>query len=314
VPPHVFSIDERRLRYGMFERQGEGIELVDYRSRELPPAFFHGGPLGGPLSKPEALRGEVDELLGHLDEERRAAVDRASLVIPDRWARLVFAETTDLPSSATARDEILRFKLRRLVPFRVEELRVRGLEVAPLRGQTEPRRILLGFAIELLLTQLERGFRAAGVHLGQISSSILSLAETLRAEDESSPPTLLVTVQAEGYSLLYLDRGEPLLFRYKPLEPGLDEGVAEGQVGRELRLTRSFLETHAPAEALGRVVLAADAAQQGAWLSYLDGCLECPVELLDVGALPMAAGITDEATADWPGAMTMLGASMREVA
>ena len=38
-------------------------------------------------------------------------------------------------------------------------------EVAPLPGQEEPRRLLLGFAVEQLLAQVEDAFNAAGVRL-----------------------------------------------------------------------------------------------------------------------------------------------------
>lgn len=314
VPPHVFSIDERRLRYGRFERREDGVEIADYRSRELPPAFFQSGPLGGPLSNPDALREQVDALLGDLDAEQRQATGRASLVIPDRWLRLVFAEFTELPSAEPSRDEILRFKLRRLVPFRVEELRVRGVEVAPLRGQSEPRRMLLGFAIEMLLAQLEGGFAAAGVAIGQISSASLSLAEALCGGGEGALPTLLVTVQPEEYTLLYLCEGEPLLSRYKALEPALDEEATEGLVGRELRLTRSFLEAHAPEPDLARVVLASAPSEQAAWLEYLERSLGSTPELFEESGLAsIGAHLGGQAAAERPGSTAMLGASMREV-
>lgn len=315
VPPYVFAVDEGSLRYGRFECGGDGTVMADYRAVELPPGFFHSGPLGGPLSKPEALGEKLAELLDHLDDEERKALGRASLVIPDRWLRLVFAEITELPSSTAARDEVLRFKLRRLVPFRVEELRVRALEVAPLRGQNEPRRVLLGFAIDLLLTQLERAFAAAGTELGQISNTSLSLAELLRKDGASSACSLLVCVQEEGYSLLFLADGEPLLYRYKALESGLEEEQARALVARELRLTKSFLEDQAPEARLDRVVLAAEPSQQGAWLGHLGLALDCVPALLDEDLLALASSPSVAATAaEWPGSAALLGASIREVA
>jgi len=91
------------------------------------------------------------------------------LVVPDAWLRVSFSEITDVPRQAEARDEVLRWKLRRLVPFRVDELRVNAAEVAPLPVQEEPRRLLLGFGVEQLLAQIEDAFAAHHVHIGRIA-------------------------------------------------------------------------------------------------------------------------------------------------
>ena len=52
--------------------------------------------------------------------------------------------------------------LKRLVPFRVDELRIGAQEVEPLPNQPaeEPERLLLGFAVDQLLTQVEDAFAA----------------------------------------------------------------------------------------------------------------------------------------------------------
>ncbi len=135
---------------------------------------------------------------------------------------------------------MLRWKLKRLVPFRVDELRVSAAEVAPLPGPGgAPPALLLGFAVEQLLVQVEDAFNAAGVRLGQISNVSLSL---LAATDP--PPgggfAALMVVEDEGYTLVFSRGGEPVLHRYKGFAGALPEASRGSFVGRDLRLTRKL--------------------------------------------------------------------------
>jgi len=78
APPHAFSIDARRLRYGQFVRDRHGFRLRNWRQAALPPDAFHSGLLGGPLRDPAAFTALVGNLLQGL------GIREASLVVPDR--------------------------------------------------------------------------------------------------------------------------------------------------------------------------------------------------------------------------------------
>ena len=162
APPHVFGLDARSLRYGQFVRDRQGFRLRGWREAALPPDAFHTGLLGGPLRDPAAFEALVGGLVRSI-RGTPGGLKEASLVLPDAWLRVTFSEITDVPRQAEARDEVLRWKLRRLVPFRVDELRVGAVEVEPLPVQEEPRRLLLGFGVEQLLAQIEDAFAAHGV-------------------------------------------------------------------------------------------------------------------------------------------------------
>src|SRR5262249_10051136 len=157
-PPHVFLLDEGQLRYAQLVRERHGLRLRGYLEMDLPRDSFLAGLLGGPLRDPASFGQRVAALVRAIP----GGVREASLVVPDIWLRIPFSESRERPRTGPARDEVLRWKLRRLVPFRVDELRIDATEVAPLPRQEEPRRLLMGFAIELLLAQLEDAFAAAG--------------------------------------------------------------------------------------------------------------------------------------------------------
>jgi hypothetical protein len=328
-PPHVFALDETRLRYGQLVADRQGLRLRAFRQLALPPDSFQNGLLGGPLRDPGAFR----ELVGAILEGLPGGVRDASLVIPDGWLRVTYAESGDLPRGGAALDEVLRWKLRRLVPFRVDELRIGATLVSPLPGQEEPRRLLMGFAIEQLLAQLEDAFAAQGVRLGQISNVSLSLLDALSAAPPKASAALataalstgvargrsaftaLAMVADDGYALIFARRGEPVLHRYKATSGAAADTAPGGSVVRDLRLTRNFLDEHFPGSALESVLLLAPPALEPVWLDRLQQGLGKRAAVVDAAVLPPLRsedGFTP--VPPWREVAPMIGAARRMIA
>jgi hypothetical protein len=307
VPPHVFLLDGERLRYAQFPRDRHGFRIRAWREAPLGRDPFQHGPLGGPLRDPAAFQ----TLVAGLVQQIPGGVRDASLVVPDTWLRVTFAESGDLPRAADARDEVLRWKLRRLVPFRVDDLRISAAEVEPLPGQAEPRRLLLGFAIEALLAQVEEAFAASGVRLGHVSNTSLSLLSAVPGLTDDRIAALVV-VGDEGYTLIFARGGEPVLHRYKGFSGTLPEEARAGFVGRDLRLTRNFLDEHYPGSELGPALLVAPPEQEPAWIDRLEEGLGAPAAPLDGRHLPPLRA-EDGTIPSWRDLAPMLGAARREV-
>jgi hypothetical protein len=323
-PPHVFALDAARLRYGQLATDRQGLRLRAFRQLALPPDSFLNGLLGGPLRDPGAFR----ELVGGILDSVPGGVREASLVIPDAWLRVTYAESGDLPRGGAALDEVLRWKLRRLVPFRVDELRVGAAEVSPLPGQEEPRRLLMGFAIEQLLAQIEDAFTAHGVRLGQISNVSLSLLDALGAADSRGPAAArpavsqrgrssflaLTLVEDDGYTLILARRGEPVLHRYKATPAGAADTAPGGSVVRDLRLTRNFLDEHFPGSSLETVLLLAPPPLQPLWLDRLQQGLGRRAAVVDGAVLPALRSEAPSALPPWRELAPMIGAARRMIA
>ncbi|HEY4572569.1 MAG TPA: hypothetical protein VIJ26_01350 [Thermoanaerobaculia bacterium] len=307
-PPHVFALDEERLRYGHFARDRHGFRLRAYRETELPRDPFQHGPLGGPLRDPIAFR----DLVAGMVKAIPGGVREASLVLPDTWLRVTFTESGDLPKETAALDEVLRWKLRRLVPFRVDELRVDATEVSPVPGQEEPRRLLLGFAVEQLLAQIEEAFAAAGVRIGKISNASLSLLSAVQPAANGAF-SALVLVGEEGYTLIFARGGEPVLHRYKGFTGNLPDAARAGFVGRDLKLTRNFLDEHFPGATLGSVLLLSPPELEPAWLDRLEEGLGRPAAPVDGRHLPPLRA-EESNVPPWRSLAPMLGAARQEVA
>jgi hypothetical protein len=308
VPPHVFALDDERLRYGQFVRDRHGFRLRSFRDAALPRDPFQHGPLGGPPRDPAAFR----ELVAGFVRSIPGGVRDASLVLPDSWLRVTFSESGDLPKAADALDEVLRWKLRRLVPFRVDDLRIGATEVSPIPGQEEPRRLLLGFAVEQLLAQVEDAFAAAGVRIGQVTNASLSLLAAVGPAPAGSF-SALVLVGSEGYTLIFARGAEPVLHRYKGFTGNLPEASRASFVGRDLRLTRNFLDEHFPGSALGPVLLLSPPELEPSWLDQLTDGLGAPAAPLDGRHLP-ALRAEEASVPAWRDLAPMLGAARQEVA
>ncbi len=310
APPHVVLLDERRLRYGQFLRDRQGFRFRSWREAALPRDAFQHGPLGGPLRDPAAFGQIAATLVQGLQ-----GVRDASLVVPDSWLRVTFTESGELPKAADARDEVLRWKLRRLVPFRVEELRLGAAEVSPLPNQEEPRRLLLGFAVDQLLSQVEDAFAAQGVRLGRITNTSLALIAAL--EQGAGAPgtfTALVVVEDAGYTLVFAHGGEPVLHRYKSFTGALPESARASFVARDLKLTRNFLDENFPGSGIGGLLLAAPPELEPLWIDRLAEGLGRPAVPLDGRHLPAVRAEDGSAVPPWRDLAPMLGAARQEVA
>jgi hypothetical protein len=307
-PPHVFLLEETRLRYAQVARERHALRLRVYREVELPRDAFASGLLGGPLRDAAGFAERLSMLVSAVP----GGVHEASLVVPDAWLRVTFAESGELPRATAALDEVLRWKLRRLVPFRVDELRIGATEVEPLPGQEEPRRLLMGFAIDQLLSQLEEAFAAVDVRIGQISNFSLSLLDAVTPVG-SGDFTALASVDEDGYTLVFARGGEPVLHRYKAFTGTLPEAARGGFVERDLKLTRNFLDEQYPGAALAKVLVSAPPGLETIWVERLRQGLGEEAAPLDEWHLPTLRG-EDGPLPPWRTLAPLIGAAMRDVA
>ena len=276
VPPHVFALDAHHLRYGRFRVQGGELELADYRANKVDKDLFAPGPVGGPMHDPEELR----MLLSALQESLPEPIVEASMVLPDAWLRLAFVEAEGLPRSTRARDEILRWKLQRMVPFRVEELRLDGVEAAEITDNGSTPRLLIAFALEALLRQLESAFEARGIHLGLVTNESLACLSAGRDALRDVELGAIVVVSESGYSLVFVLRGKPVMQRFKALPQLAGDEPSAQLINRDLRLTEVYLREQLTQVALGRVVLVAPPSIEDRWLEWLNETFGLPAHAL----------------------------------
>jgi hypothetical protein len=305
VPPHVFALDAKTLDFAAFGRGEGGLALLERHSEPLAEGSWTVAAPGLAPADADAFAERVAALL----ERTSASVHQASLVLPDEWLRAVFVEHGELPRQAAERDEVLRFKLRRLVPFRPEDLRLTLLPAVPLSGQQEPRRALVGFANEQSLARFEEAFARHGVELGQIVSAGLAMSAALLAR-RADGDLLLLAAGGGSFTLAGWSGGEPILYRQKAVPDEWDEATRREALVRELRLTRAFVEERLPEVRLPDPVLVVPAAEEELWREIASAGLGRDAAPLGSRALPLA-GLAPGA--DWRELAPLVGAASAEV-
>ncbi|MEM1183016.1 MAG: hypothetical protein AAGM22_32035 [Acidobacteriota bacterium] len=302
APPHVFALSGRELRYAAFFRGPQGFAFDAEQSVELPEGTFADGVLGGPLRESGQFKDAVQAMLDDI-----GPIEEAALVLPDTWLRLAFTELEELPKGARQRREVLKFKLERLVPFRVDDLRISATEVTPFPQQEEPMRLMIGFAIEGLVTQIEKIFADNGVRLGMVTNETLALMASLEHTVAPGELASLVSVFEDSYSVSFFLDGEPMIYRYKAFTDG---GVFGDAVVRDLRMTARFMLQHFPETPPSRAFVAVSPELEEQWTHWIQN---------ELGVVPEPLGFEhfdltrSRAGASWVRTAPMLGAVSMEV-
>ena len=288
MPPHVFAVDGLRLRYGCFEESEQGWSMSAYREVALSADAFVPGPLGSSLRDPERLRVPLTELLRSLD----STITDASLVLPDSWLRLAVVEAEKLPRGSGAREEILRWKLQQIIPFKVEDLRIREMELSQLQKRQGVKRVLIGFGLDQPMSQLEELFAEQGIRIGNLVNQSLSTLTAVAHNLRNVELGAVVLLTEDGYSLSFIYRGEPLLHRHRTLAGQSIADLPEGMVTRDLNLTKVFLEDLVGGVGLERILLVGPAETLGPWGKWLGEGFGVPPLPLETEYLALAGDLS----------------------
>jgi hypothetical protein len=219
-PPHAFALGADAFVYGRMGKDRQGLERVE--ALALDEGWSQLGPVGVLHVDRALLAGALDTMLKRLDKPP----SRASLVVPNAWVRSIVLDIDSLPRQRAEAEEVLRWRLKKLLPCRPEEVRIDWL---PTGGSG---RVLVLLALERPLAVVEETFAAAGVQIGRVEPSALALTTLLPPESEAA---LLATSEGRTLALVLVVAGRIALVRHKVLPP--DPGVAEAFAVRELART-----------------------------------------------------------------------------
>ncbi len=269
----------------------------------LPPGVVDFSMLTPNLSEPEAL----GNFLGKLFEEAGIQGNRLGLTVPDILARISVQELPENPRSRAEAKELLRFRLRKALPFEASEAR---LAFQPVPG-TNPS-FLTGILHEEVVSQYEKLFEELGFHVGVIETSSLSLLklwEGVVVESLTPEQDYLFLNLEETYFTLSLVRNRNQLVLMRTVghrSPRLDAEGLESQkppsyqmegLLRELLSTLIYYKERLGGDSLARVYYRSLRLDLGDLAELLEDQLEVPAESFD---LRRAVGIGSHLTVAEP--------------
>jgi type IV pilus assembly protein PilM len=138
---------------------------------------------------------------------------RVALSLPDYVARIAVNEIPEAPRSATELTEFLKFRMKKSLPFNVDEARV-AFERLPGPGSS----FLTGVMHDSVVSQYEDLLASLGLQVGLMLPASVSLLKLLQpvAESELAPggDYFFVNVEQDYFSVsLVRDRRVPILIR-----------------------------------------------------------------------------------------------------
>ncbi len=154
--------------------------------------------------QPELLARTIGEVLNGIGGKGSKGKDVIA-VLPDAACRVVLLDFDQLPAKVEEADGVVRFRLKKSLPFDVERARV-SYQSLP---SDEGVRVVAAVGVASVLDEYEQAFRAAGFTPGVVLPSTLALLGGV----EATQPTLIAKVDAHTTSVAILHNDKLMLFR-----------------------------------------------------------------------------------------------------
>lgn len=185
-----------------------GATVESIASRTLPSGSVAPSLTATNVQDRGALVAAVREALASVGVKGRDV----AVVLPDAATRISLLDFDVLPQSRDDADGVVRFRLKKSLPFDVEEAAV---SYEALRSNTGVK-VVAAVALRAVIAEYESVIREAGFLPGVI---VPSMAAALGAVN-ASQPTLVVKVDPTTVSIAVVHNDELMLFRTIELTPG----------------------------------------------------------------------------------------------
>jgi type IV pilus assembly protein PilM len=194
----------------------------------LPPGLITPGLKGRNIDEGTAVAAALRKSLDSLNPRDK----KVSLVVPDGSARVLLLDFDALPARHADALPIVRFRLRKLVPFEVEDAAVSWQAMPSSDGGL---RAVVAAMPGPIRAEYESAAREAGYEPGAMLPSSLAALGAVAGDD----PVLVVNRSAHSITTAIARGGELLLYRTLDLDTEGDSALAEHHAAVELQRTVS---------------------------------------------------------------------------
>jgi type IV pilus assembly protein PilM len=239
-PPVAVEINHREMVLVRLKRSRGKSFLEAHQARALPEAVVGTSIVRPNLGSPETVVKKVQDLFA----ASGTRPGKVSLVLPDNLAKVSLMTLPERPGSRKQLSELIRFRLRRAVPFRLDDAVV---SYQLLQGDGKEITVLVALMLRSVIEQYERVFVAAGARPGLVDLCTTNLFNLCRRSlvevSGGSKDVALLNCSATYFSLLIV-RGERLVFyRCKSYSVGNGDGQApNGVLAREVNSSLSYYQ------------------------------------------------------------------------
>jgi type IV pilus assembly protein PilM len=263
-PPVALEMDRHeivlvRVKRGQVKRKkdeqrpgpAKKFTLEAHQVRPMPEQPGGGTMLRPNLTSPEEVRQRIQDLF----EKTGTRPGRVSLVLPDNLAKISLMSLPERPASRRQLEEIVRFKVRRSVPFRLDEA---ALSYQELPGEGSGVQVLVALLQQGVIEQYERVIESLGSRVGLIDLCTPNLFNLYREQIDTASragsDVALLNCTGAYFSLVIVRRGQVIFFRCKSYGiAGNEPRVPNGTMARELAGSLSYYQEKLQGQGVGTV-------------------------------------------------------------
>ncbi len=198
-PKLACEIAADRILVGRLSDDARSLEAC--AARELAPGSVIPDLVEGNLRQREAVTEAVQSALSSVAGRSHDVI----AIVPDAAVRVVLLEFDTLPADAEEAAGVVRFRMKKSLPFDVEKARVSYHSQKTAEGV----RVVAAVALASVVEDYEAAIRHAGFSPGVVLPSMLAALGAA----EARRPTLVVKVDARTTSLAILNVDQLQLFR-----------------------------------------------------------------------------------------------------
>ena len=199
-PRLACEISADRILAGRVAENG-GRSLEACVSNELAPGSVVPDLIETNLRQPDGVYEILRDTLTSLGGRSHDVI----AVLPDAAVRVMLLDFETLPSKREEAESVVRFRLKKSLPFDVDKAQV-SYHVQPSNGGL---RVIATVALINVIEDYEAAFRQAGYEPGVVMPSMLAALGAANAQQ----PSLVIKVDARTTSIAILDGQQLLLFR-----------------------------------------------------------------------------------------------------
>ena len=199
-PRLACEISADRILAGRVAENG-GRSLEACVSNELAPGSVVPDLIETNLRQPDGVNEILRDTLTSLGGRSHDVI----AVLPDAAVRVMLLDFETLPSKREEAESVVRFRLKKSLPFDVDKAQV-SYHVQPSNGGL---RVIAAVALINVIEDYEAAFRQAGYEPGVVMPSMLAALGAANAQQ----PSLVIKVDARTTSIAILDGQQLLLFR-----------------------------------------------------------------------------------------------------
>jgi type IV pilus assembly protein PilM len=198
-PRLACEIAADRVLAGRLTDSGAGLEACS--ARELAPGSVVPDLVENNLRQREAVRAGIEAALGAVAHRSKDVI----AVVPDAAVRVMLVEFDTLPSDHEEALGVVRFRLKKSLPFDVEKAKV-SFHAQKVKDEV---RVVAAVGLASVIEDYEGAFVDAGFNPGVVLPSMLAALGSAHGKT----PTLVVKVDAHTTSIAILNEDQLQLFR-----------------------------------------------------------------------------------------------------